>query len=490
MLFFSQLVGLFNPLSLIIIFLCTVLGIVFGAIPGLSGGLAVSLMLPLTFGMDDALSFTMLIAVWVGGISGGFIAAVLVGIPGAPASIATCYDGYPMSQKGETVRALGLGIIASFTGTFLSCAVATVLSPYIAAFAMKLGPWEYFSLCFCAIALVSALAKGSLAKGFMGAFLGLMFACVGVAPLDGAYRYTFGNIYLTGGFDMVALMLGVYAVKQVATDYAKGQQEMPDVNVKGVSGFGVKMSDITDNIRHILESFGIGLFIGFLPGMGSGLSNMVAYARAQSSSKHPDTFGKGEAAGIWASECSNNASVGGALIPMIALGIPGDAVTAMLLSGLMIHGLQPGPLLLTSAPNLVYLIFACTMLSAVFVLIEQFFGMRWFPLLLKLPYHYLYGVILVMCFIGAYTSKMTTFNVLCALCFAVFGIALDILKIPTSPLILAFILGPKLEEYFRKGVSYSKGSYKDFFVRPLSLVFLAIALIVLVSPFLPKKKKA
>ncbi|MDO4620458.1 MAG: tripartite tricarboxylate transporter permease [Lachnospiraceae bacterium] len=488
--FLAQFATLFQPLYLVVIFGATILGIVFGAIPGLSGGLAVSLMLPLTFAMADKISFTLLIATWVGGISGGFIAATLIGIPGAPASIATCYDAYPMSKKGDTVHALGLGIVASFVGTFFSCIVATILSPVIADVAMKMGPWEYFALCFCAITLVAALSKGSLAKGLLGAFIGLLLCCVGVAPIDGAYRYTFNNIYMTGGLDMVALMLGIYAIKQVATDYAKGQQDMPDVDIAGVSGFGLTKADFDkDNIRIILESFGIGLFIGFLPGMGSGLSNMVAYARAQSGSPVSDRFGKGYSGGIWASEVSNNASVGGALIPMVALGIPGDAVNAMLLSGLMIHGLQPGPLLLTSAPELVYLIFACTLLSAVFVLIEEFFGMRWFPMLLKLPYHYLYGVILVMCFIGAFTSKSTTFNVACALFFALLGIFLDVMKIPTSPLILAFILGPKLEEYFRKGVSYAKGDYTRFFTRPASLILILIGVFMMVSPFLPKRKK-
>uniref|UniRef100_UPI003322B63D tripartite tricarboxylate transporter permease n=1 Tax=Enterocloster clostridioformis TaxID=1531 RepID=UPI003322B63D len=492
--FFTQMIALFNPLMILIMLVCTIVGIVFGAIPGLSGGLAVSLLLPLTFGMDDLLSFAMMIAVWVGGISGGFISATLVGIPGAPASIATCFDAYPMSRRGETVRALGIGILASFAGTFLSCIVATFLSPFIADFAMKLGPWEYFSLCFCAITLVAALSKGSIFKGLFAAFLGLFLCCVGVAPLDGAYRFTFGNIYLGGGLDMVALMLGVYAIKQVACDYAKGQQELPDVNVGKISGFGVKITDITQNIGIILKSFFIGLWIGFLPGMGSGLSNMVAYAQAQSGSKHPETFGKGEPGGIWASECSNNASVGGALIPMIALGIPGDAVTALLLSGLMIHGLQPGPLLISSNPQIVYLIFAAVMVSAVFVLVEQFFGMRWFPMLLKLPYHYLYGVILVMCFIGAFTSTNTTFNVLCVLAFAALGVMLDVFKIPASPLILSFILGGKLEEYFRKGVSYSKGDYSSFITRPVSLLFLLVAVFCVVSPYikplLQKKRTA
>ncbi len=481
--FFTEIFNLFNPLSILIIFICTIVGIIFGAIPGLSGGLAVSLLLPLTFGMDSALSFTMLIAVWVGGISGGFISATLIGIPGAPASIATCYDAYPMSQKGETVRALGIGILASFMGTFLSCIVATLLSPYIADLAIKLGPWEYFSLCFAAITLVAALSKGSIFKGMLSAFIGLLLCTVGVAPIDGAYRYTFGNIYLGGGLDMVALMLGVFAVKQVISDFAKGQQDLPDVNVGKIRGFGVKLTDFTQNIGVIIKSFFVGLWIGFLPGMGSGLSNMVAYAQAKSGSKHPDEYGKGHPGGIWASETSNNASVGGALIPMISLGIPGDAVTALLLSGLMIHGLQPGPLLLTSNPTVVYVILATVMVSAFFVLAEQFFGMRWFPLLLKLPYHYLYGVILVMCIIGAFTSTNTTFNILMVFVFAGLGFLLDALKIPTSPLILAFILGDKLEEYFRKGVSYARGDYTSFLTRPVSLIFLLIAVGSVVWPY-------
>ena len=490
----SALMVCLQPVNLLLIVAMVSLGIVFGAIPGLSATLGIALLLPVTFGLSTETSFVLLLAIWIGGVSGTFISAVLIGIPGSSSAIATCFDGFPMTKNGQASKALGIGMTASFIGTVGSAALATVLSPVIAEFALHLGPWEYFSLCFCAITLVAALSKGSIFKGLFAAFLGLFLCCVGVAPLDGAYRFTFGNIYLGGGLDMVALMLGVYAIKQVACDYAKGQQELPDVNVGKISGFGVKITDITQNIGIILKSFFIGLWIGFLPGMGSGLSNMVAYAQAQSGSKHPETFGKGEPGGIWASECSNNASVGGALIPMIALGIPGDAVTALLLSGLMIHGLQPGPLLISSNPQIVYLIFAAVMVSAVFVLVEQFFGMRWFPMLLKLPYHYLYGVILVMCFIGAFTSTNTTFNVLCVLAFAALGVMLDVFKIPASPLILSFILGGKLEEYFRKGVSYSKGDYSSFITRPVSLLFLLVAVFCVVSPYikplLQKKKTA
>lgn len=290
---------LLQPSHFIIMLISSFVGIIFGAIPGLSGGLGVSLLLPVTFGMDPSLAFAMLIGVWVGGISGGFISSVLIGIPGAPSAIATCFDGYPMSQKGETVRALGIGILASFIGTVLSIIIATFASPAIADFALTLGPWEYFSLCFAAIATVAALAKeGSIFKGLMGAFIGLFLSTIGMSPMDGAYRFTFGNINISVGLDMVALMLGVFAIKQVAVDFAKGQQDLPEVKVGKISGFGVKLKDITENIGIIIRSFFIGLWIGFLPGMGSGLSNIVAYSQAKASSKEPEKFGKGHPGGV------------------------------------------------------------------------------------------------------------------------------------------------------------------------------------------------
>jgi putative tricarboxylic transport membrane protein len=491
--YFSALLTVLQPTHLIIILVCSLAGIVFGAIPGLSGGLGVSLLLPLTFGMEPTLGFAMLIGMWVGGVSGSFIAATLVSIPGSPASIATCFDAYPMSQKGETVRALSIGIMGSFTGTFFSTIIATILSPLIADLALKLGPWEYFSLCFCAITLVASLSKGSIFKGLMGAFLGLFIATIGMDPVTAQTRFTFGSVWLSAGISMVPLMLGIFAIKQVAIDYAKGQQDMPDVDTK-IKGIGIRISDITSNIGNIIRSFMIGLWVGFLPGMGSGLSNMVAYAQARSSSKHPEEFGKGCPDGIWASEVSNNASVGGALIPMMALGIPGDSTTALLLSGLMIHGLQPGPLMIQANPSVSYVIFAATLVAAVIVLIMQLFGMRWFPYLLKIPYHYLYGVILVMCFVGGYTSGNTMFNVVMMLVFAGVSILMDMAKIPSSPFILAFILGPNLEEYFRKGMSYGTNGILDFVYRPVSLIFLLIAVFSVAWPYiknaLDKKKQA
>ncbi|QAT51200.1 Tat pathway signal protein [Caproiciproducens sp. NJN-50] len=464
------------------IVVCAVAGIIFGAIPGLSGGLGITLLLPLTFALNTNISFCMLLGMYVGGVSGSFVAAVMLGIPGSNSSIATCFDGYPMSQKGETAKALAIGIIGSFIGTFFSVLIAIGLSPVIADLALKLGAWEYFSLCFCAITLVAALSKGNLFKGLIGATVGLILGIVGTDPVTGQIRWTFGMTGLSGGVDIIAVMLGVYALQQIAVDFAKGSQSLPDVGKMNLKGLGLTKDDLRPGV--MIKSFLIGLWIGFLPGMGSGLSNMVAYSQAKTSSKYPEKFGTGIPDGIWASEVANNASIGGALIPMIALGIPGDGATALLLSALILHGLQPGPLMMQSSPGVTYMIFMACLVAAIIVLLLELVFKRWFPLLLKVPYHYLYSVIIVMCYVGAFTQTNTMFNVYMMVACAILGIGLMIAEIPMSPLILAFILGPNVENYFRKGMSYGGNSIAPFFTRPVSLIFLLIAFLVMLSPYI------
>ena len=363
--YLSALLVCMKPLNLLLIFAMVALGIVFGAIPGLSATLGIALLLPITFGLSTETSFVMLLAIWIGGVSGTFISAVLIGIPGSSSAIATCFDGYPMTQKGQASKALGIGMTASFIGTVCSVAIATVLSPVIAEAALHLGPWEYFSLCFCAITLIASLSKGNIFKGIMSAGIGLLMGCVGMDPINGATRFTFGNVYLTSGISTVAQMLGMFAMCQIIRDNAKGEAKMPDVDVKNMKGLGIGFKDIIENSKTIIFAFASGLWIGFLPGMGSGISNMVAYGYAKGISKDPESFGKGNPAGVWASETANNASLGGALIPMMALGIPGDGITAMLIAGLTIHGLQAGPLFMTEQPDIAMLIFACVMVSAI-----------------------------------------------------------------------------------------------------------------------------
>ena len=398
-----------------------------------------------------------------------------------------------MTQKGQAGKALGIGMTASFIGTVGSVILATLLSPVIAEFALHLGPWEYFSLCFCAITLVASLSKGNIFKGVMAAGIGLLMGCIGMDPINGATRFTFGNVYLTAGISTVAQMLGMFAMCQIIRDSAKGEAKMPDVDTVTNKGLGIGFKDIIENIKTIVFAFASGLWIGFLPGMGSGISNMVAYGYAKSISKDPESFGKGNPAGVWASETANNASLGGALIPMMALGIPGDGITAMLIAGLTIHGLQAGPLFMTEQPDLAMLIFACVLVSAIVTYAIQILTKRWFPYILKVPYHYLYTVILVICYIGGYGISNTMFNIYVMLALCLLAIFMSVAGLPTSPLVLAFILSSKLERYFRQGISYAHGSYKEFFTRPLSAALLAIAVFCVVWPLFSehmKKKKA
>ncbi|MGN1178399.1 MAG: tripartite tricarboxylate transporter permease, partial [Candidatus Ornithospirochaeta sp.] len=330
-------------------------------------------------------------------------------------------------------------------------------------------------------------------KGLMAAGIGLLMGCVGSDPINGMGRFTFGNYNLYGGISTVAQMLGMFAMCQIIRDNAKGSTKMPDCDVKNMKGLGVSFKDIFDNIKTILFAFFVGLWIGFLPGMGSGISNMVAYGYAKSISKEPETFGKGNPSGVWASETANNASLGGALIPMMALGIPGDGITAMLIAALTIHGLQAGPLFMVEQHDLAMLIFACVLVSAIVTYLIQIITKRWFPYILKIPYHYLYTVILVISFIGGYGISSNIFDiyVMLALCFL--AIFMNIAGLPTSPLVLAFILEPKLEGYFRRGISYSHGSYSEFFTRPISCILLIIAVACVIWPFVSdaiKKRKA
>lgn len=487
--YLSALTTLLQPTNFIMMYLCCLVGCVLGAIPGLSGGLGITLILPMTFALSTELSFAMLVGMYVGGVSGSFIAAVLIGIPGSAASIATCYDGYPMTKKGQAAKALSIGITGSFIGTAVSILVAMLCSGAIADIALALGPWEYFSLCLMAITMVVGLSNGSIYKGLLSAFLGLFLSCVGGDLVTNQLRFTFNNTNLYGGINMICLLMGTFALQQVATSYAKGQQDMPEVDKSSLGGFGLTVKDFTENMKVIVVSLAIGLFIGFLPGMGSGISNLIAYGQAKNMDKHPELYGTGYDPGVWATEVSNNAGVGGALIPMISLGIPGDATTVLLLSAMTIHGLQAGPMFIQQNPSLAALIFLIVLISAILIFITELFTKRWFPYLLKAPYHYLFSAILVICFMGAFASTTSMFSVYLVLGFGLLGIVMDLFKMPSTPLMLAFILGGKIESNFRMGCSYARGDMTTFLTRPISLIFILIAVFSVVGPVLLKQIK-
>lgn len=488
--FLTVFSALFDPSNVLIIIGGTLLGIVFGAVPGLSATTGIALMLPVSFSMSSVTGILFLGAIYVGGISGGLISAILIGVPGTPASVATCFDGYPMAKSGHASRALGIGIVSSFIGTFLSILVSMVFCPILAHYAVKMGPWEFFSLCFCAIILVVTMSKGNMFNGLIAGLLGIIVSCIGIAPIDGAKRFTFGVVNLFSGINQIGLMLGVFAVGTLIKNFAKFDTKTPEIDTKGITGFGISIKEYFSHWLLIIKSFFIGLWIGFLPGLGAGLANLVAYAQAKASSKTPEKFGTGCDEGIIASETSNNAAIGGAIIPMVALGIPGDTATAMLIGGLMIHGIDAGPLLMTNHPELVYCFFGVLLFGAILVLIFQFFGMRTFPYILRTPTCYLYAAILVICVVGAYADSRTMFNCGLMIVMGVVAILMALGNLPTSPFILGYILGPMLEENLRKGLTYGNKGFLPFLTRPVSLVLLLVAVGSLAWPFIRDRRDA
>ncbi|WP_293908539.1 tripartite tricarboxylate transporter permease, partial [Sphaerochaeta sp. UBA5836] len=346
-----------DPLSIVMIFIGTTVGIVFGALPGLTTVAGLSMFLPITYAMSSGTGLSMLTAIYIGGMSGGLISAILLNIPGTPSSIATCFDGSPMAKNGQAGRALGLAVFASLIGTAISLLFMVVLSPTLANLTIKFGPWEYFSVTVFALTLISSLTGKSIVKGLLSALFGMMFATVGLSPIDSSKRFTFGSLQLTSGFNLLAVLVGLYAISEVLST-AGSEQEKGQIREYKMRGLGFTLKDLKGQGVNFVRSSLIGLGIGILPGIGGSTSNIIAYSVAKTSSKHPEKFGTGIPDGIIASEASNNASIGGAMIPLLTLGIPGDGATAILLGGFMLHGMQPGPLLFQSNGATVYQIFA------------------------------------------------------------------------------------------------------------------------------------
>ena len=314
-----------------------IVGIIFGAIPGLSATMAIVLFLPITFNMGTTQAFALLVALYIGGVSGGLISAILINIPGSAMSIATCYDGHPMANSGHAQRALGIGVFFSFLGTVLSIAIMMVAAPALASIAVKMSSFEIFSMTFCAIALVTGVGSKDVIKSLASAFFGIALCLIGMAPVDGAIRYTFGNSKLLGGIPLTSAVVGMFAVTEILKAVGKkiSADKLEQRHREKIKGFGFSFKEFVGQIKNFIISAAVGLGIGFLPGMGGSLANQVAYVTVQKASKYPDKFGTGIMDGIVASETSNNASIGGAMIPLLALGIPGDGPTAMLRIDLM-----------------------------------------------------------------------------------------------------------------------------------------------------------
>lgn len=470
---------LLDPVCLMLILMGVVVGIIFGAVPGLSSTMALILFLPMSFGMEPMRGIALLVGLYLGGMSGGLISAILLKIPGTPSSIATVFDGGPMAEQGKAGKALGIGILTSFVGGLISILALMFVSPYLAKVTLAFTSAEYFAIALFALTIISSLSGKSLINGILSGFFGIALSLVGIAPIDGAIRFTFGSSKLYGGFNQVVILIGVYAV----TDIIRAGFERKSILETGEkkafkmdSLYGIKLGDYLKRWFNVIRSALIGLGIGILPGIGGSTASLLAYTAAKSSSKHPETFGKGEVDGLIASETSNNAVIGGSLIPLITMGIPGNVATAVFLGGLTIHGISPGPLVFTKSGEFIYGIFIALIIANILMLIAERAGLRVFVKLLDIPKYYLLPIVLVCCVIGAYCSKFTTFDVYCVFVFGLIGVLFKYLKIPATPLIIGFILGNMTETNFRQALMQTGGSWSIFVTRPISAVFLALAL--------------
>jgi putative tricarboxylic transport membrane protein len=480
-----------GPVTLIIILVSVVIGIIFGAIPGLSATMAIAMCLPITYGMTDINGMAAIVGLYIGGISGGLISAILLNMPGTPSSIATCFDGRPMALKGEAGKALGVGIVFSFIGTMLSIAALVTIAPRLAEIAIKFGPFEYFSVTVFAMSLIISLTGKSLTKGLMMGVFGLMIATVGLAPVDNVPRYIFGISEFMSGFDILTVLVGLYAISEILENANKTtvlDKSQIESNVT-IRGFGFTLKEFTGQIWNAIRSSVIGIAIGILPGIGGGTSNILAYSTAKNQSKHPEQFGTGIIDGLVASESANNATIGGAIIPLLTLGIPGDSVTAMMLGGLIIHGITPGPLIFDQNGKIVYAIFAAMVVASLMMLVTEFFGLRVFIKILRVPKYILLPLILVLCAIGAFGLNSRVFDIWSILIFGVIGYLLLKADFPLPPLILGFILGRTLETNLRRGMMYSHGDFLEFFRQPISLVFLVLAILSVVFSLIKLNKQ-
>jgi len=471
---FSQV---FQPANLLLLFIGVLWGMIFGAIPGLTATMGVALAIPFTFSMKPISGLVLLTGIYIGGVSGGFISATLLNMPGTPSSITTCFDAHPMSKQGKSGLALSLGLFSSFFGGIVGVIFMISLASLIARAALKFGPFEYFSLAVMAFVAVSSMLGGNIVKNLIGIALGLLLSCIGPDPITSIPRLTFRFSELQSGISLLPLLVGLFCMPEIIVDI---ESEVERIVPK--ESLGMKLSDVLQaakilfkQIGNALRSFVVGFIIGVFPGIGGATANIISYGLARSSSKHPEKFGTGIPDGIIASEVSNNASIGGAMVPLLALGIPGDAVTAILLGGFIIHGINPGPLMFKYNPDLVFGVYAAQFWGNVVMLLLGISLMKFYIYSLSFPKQYLLPLITVCAAVGAFGLNNRIFDIWVMLIFGIVGYVLKKLDFPVLPIIIAFVLGPIAESNLRQGLTASAGSFLPIFTRPLSLTLLILA---------------
>ena len=461
-------------LNLGLALLGTAIGIIFGAIPGMTATMAVAVFLPMTYAFQLVPALYLLLGLYVGGISGGLIPAILINVPGTPSSVCTGFDGYPMARRGESERALKIGITASFFGGIISLIVLALLTPPLAKMAIKFSAIEKFLIILFAMTVIAALSKGSMIKGIFSGFLGVLLSLVGELSMNNKMRMVpeLFKDELRAGFQLLPLLIGLFAICQMFQEAEKGMQSNnldEGVTVEGAQKFSIK--DFKGQFVNVLRSSLFGTFMGILPGVGGSAASLIAYSQAKSFSKHPELMGKGAPEGLIASESSNNGLTGGALVPLLSLGIPGDATTAVLIGAFLLQGIQVGPLFIDQNPQIWNQILVALLVCNILMFIVMFFPIKLISNVVKVRSARMYPVILLMCIVGAYATRSgVMFDVWCLLFFGIVGFVMNKIGLPTAPFLIGFILGGDLEKYFIEAVKGNNYDLTVFFQRPIALV--------------------
>jgi putative tricarboxylic transport membrane protein len=464
-------------------------GLVAGAIPGFTITMAVVLTLPFTFGMSPIQGLATMIGVFVGGLSGGLMAGILTGIPGTPSSVATTFDGFPMARGGRPGLALGIGVWASFFGGTISALLLITVAPQLARIGLEFGPWDFFSLVMFALTITASLSGDNLVKGLIAGALGLLVATVGSDEINGVERFSFGFEPLEQGFSFLPVLVGLFAFSQLLSDVQDRKTAREPLMPAGTAAVRIEHAQA---VRAVLSRWGnlirsslIGVFTGILPAAGGSISNILAYDQAKKASKNPAEFGTGAIDGIIAPEAANNATAGGALITMMALGIPGDIVTAIMLGALLIHDVIPSPTFITDEPTLAYGIFMAFFFANFIMVAMQAICLRGFVLVTRLRMYVLTGVILAYCGIGIFALNNIVFDMWTLLIFGVLGLVMKVLGFPLAPMILGVVLGHIAELNLNRALSTSD-DLMLFLTRPWSLFFILLAMFSVFFPWYQK----
>ena len=481
----SSFAAVFNPFNMLYVLVGAFGGILIGCIPGLTATMGIALLVPFTYGLDLLPSVGMLLGIFCGAMYGGSISAILIHTPGTPAAAATILDGYPMAKRGEAGRALAVALFSSFCGGMIGALCMTFLSPFISKMALKFGPAEFFALAVFGLSVIVSISGKSLLKGLITALFGLLISTVGMDKTC-AYLRFFKLQGLYDGIPFIPALIGLFAISEVLAGF-EANLKSQKIETK-ISGVLPDKSDIKSILPTVIKGGFLGSFIGAIPGAGGDIAAFVSYSEAKRSSKHPEKFGTGIPEGIAASESANNGCSGGAMIPMLSLGVPGDSNTAILVGAFIMKGFQPGPMMYVEHLDIVYQVFASLMVANLAFLVVGMCGVRIFSKIISIERKILLPSILILSLVGSYAINQNMFDVYFAIIMGVIGYLFQKYGFPLSPILLALILGPMCESNMRRFMQIVDGKFFLIFTRPICCVFLALAVISMVTSVIRQNK--